>query len=191
MRSVTSKRPLARLSLAWRQRLGLTVAGASGPARKAYSRRLQTTRPRALVISTSGSVPRNPRRASSKSCASSKGSAPSTARFCAVVIGVASFGPGASGVIGSSRAQRTVGPTIAPERRRVNLLRYDGRVMAESTIGAGGNGARHPLEPLDAAEIRETAAVLRAGQRLGPGVKVIGVTLHEPTRQALRDFAAG
>src|SRR5262249_51430445 len=113
------------------------------------------------------------------------------ARFCAVVIGVASFGPGASGVIGSSRAQRTVGPTIAPERRRVNLLRYDGRVMAESTIGAGGNGARHPLEPLDAAEIRETAAVLRAGRRLGRGVKVIGVTLHEPTRQALRDFAAG
>ena len=51
--------------------------------------------------------------------------------------------------------------------------------------------ARHPLEPLDAAEMRQVAAVLRAGGRLREGVKVIGVTLHEPTREDLRALAAG
>jgi primary-amine oxidase len=51
--------------------------------------------------------------------------------------------------------------------------------------------ARHPLEPLDAAEMREVARILRADHRLREGVKVIGVTLHEPTREHLRALAAG
>jgi primary-amine oxidase len=50
---------------------------------------------------------------------------------------------------------------------------------------------RHPLEPLDGAEMRETAAVLRAAGRLGEHVKVIAFTLREPTREELRTFAAG
>jgi primary-amine oxidase len=51
--------------------------------------------------------------------------------------------------------------------------------------------ARHPLEPLDAAEMRQVAAVLRAEGRLREGVKVIGVTLREPTREDLRAVAGG
>ncbi len=51
--------------------------------------------------------------------------------------------------------------------------------------------ARHPLEPLDAAEMRQTATILRADGKLGEGVKVIAFTLHEPTREDLRAFAAG
>src|SRR5215468_6268791 len=49
-------------------------------------------RPASFRISTSGSEPRKPRRASSKSCVSPKGRAASTARFSARVIEVASFG---------------------------------------------------------------------------------------------------
>src|SRR5438046_7310467 len=50
-------------------------------------------RPWALVISTSGRVAMKPRRASSKSCVSAKGSASSTAWFDARVKDVASWGP--------------------------------------------------------------------------------------------------
>ena len=53
------------------------------------------------------------------------------------------------------------------------------------------NVAAHPLEPLDTDEMRRIADVLRAEGRLREGVKVIGVTLHEPTREDLRAFAAG
>src|SRR5262245_17864425 len=51
--------------------------------------------------------------------------------------------------------------------------------------------ARHPLEPLDADEIRRAAAILRADGRLVPGVKVIGFSLREPTRDELRVHAGG
>src|SRR5262245_24285683 len=53
------------------------------------------------------------------------------------------------------------------------------------------NATRHPLEPLDAHEMRGTAGILRDHGKLGPGVKVIAFTLHEPTREDLRAFAAG
>ena len=53
------------------------------------------------------------------------------------------------------------------------------------------SAARHPLEPLDVDEMRRTAAILRADGKLGEGVKVIAFTLHEPTREDLRAFAAG
>jgi primary-amine oxidase len=52
-------------------------------------------------------------------------------------------------------------------------------------------GGRHPLEPLDAVEIRRAAAILRAEGRLGERVKVIALTLREPTREELRAFAGG
>jgi len=51
--------------------------------------------------------------------------------------------------------------------------------------------AAHPLEPLDAAEMREVAGILRRAGSLRKGVKVIGVTLHEPTREDLRALATG
>ena len=51
--------------------------------------------------------------------------------------------------------------------------------------------ACHPLEPLDADEIRAASAILRAAGHLREGVRVIGLTLHEPTRDDLRRFAPG
>src|SRR5262245_59594031 len=51
--------------------------------------------------------------------------------------------------------------------------------------------ARHPLEPLDADEIRTASAILRAAGHLHEGVRVIALTLHEPTRDDLRRLAAG
>jgi hypothetical protein len=45
------------------------------------------------------------------------------------------------------------------------------------------SAARHPL---DAAEMRQAAAILRAGGRLREGVKAIGFILCEPTRDGLR-----
>jgi primary-amine oxidase len=53
------------------------------------------------------------------------------------------------------------------------------------------SAVRHPLEPLAAAEMRRTAAILRTEGKLGDGVKVIAFTLHEPTREDLRAFAGG
>ena len=50
---------------------------------------------------------------------------------------------------------------------------------------------RHPLEPLDADEIRAASAILRAAGHLRDRVRVIGLTLHEPTRDDLRRLAAG
>src|SRR3989442_5808907 len=67
-----------------------------------------------------------------------------------------------------------------------------GHPAAVSREGARGVAAvPHPLEPLDAAEMRQVAAILRADGRLRERVKVIGVTLHEPTREDLRAVAAG
>ncbi|MCK9898804.1 primary-amine oxidase [Frankia sp. Cpl3] len=43
----------------------------------------------------------------------------------------------------------------------------------------------HPLEPLSAAEISRTAAILRAGGDLGPGFRFVSVELHEPPKAAL------
>ena len=51
--------------------------------------------------------------------------------------------------------------------------------------------ARHPLEPLDADEIRAASAILREAGHLRDRVRVIGLTLHEPTRDDLRRFAVG
>jgi primary-amine oxidase len=51
--------------------------------------------------------------------------------------------------------------------------------------------ARHPLDPLDADEIRRVSAILTAEGRLRPGIKVIALTLHEPSREDLRRFEAG
>ncbi len=51
--------------------------------------------------------------------------------------------------------------------------------------------ARHPLDPLAADEIRAAAELLRAERGLGPGVRFVSVTLHEPPKDVVRGFAAG
>ena len=47
-------------------------------------------------------------------------------------------------------------------------------------------GARHPLEPLDADEIRAASAILRAAGHRGDRVRTIGLSLHrvDPRRPA-------
>src|SRR5215467_12486191 len=65
------------------------------------------------------------------------------------------------------------------------------RVSVRGMIDTMPNDVRHPLEPLDAEEMRRAAALLRDGGRLREGVKVIGFTLREPTREELRGHAAG
>ena len=50
---------------------------------------------------------------------------------------------------------------------------------------------RHPLDPLSAEEIRETARVLRASGRLTPRARFVSIALHEPSKEAVRAFRLG
>ena len=49
----------------------------------------------------------------------------------------------------------------------------------------------HPLEPLTAEEISGAAAILRASGHIGERAHFAAVTLHEPAKEAVREFAAG
>lgn len=52
-------------------------------------------------------------------------------------------------------------------------------------------GTTHPLDPLSAEEIGTAAAVLRADPRAPQGHRTVSITLHEPSKPALREFEAG
>jgi primary-amine oxidase len=47
---------------------------------------------------------------------------------------------------------------------------------------------RHPLEPLTVDEIARTVHILRQARDLGPGVRFVSITLHEPPKTAVLDF---
>jgi primary-amine oxidase len=49
----------------------------------------------------------------------------------------------------------------------------------------------HPLDPLTTDELRATIAALRSDGRLGPRGRLVIVRLHEPPKQAVRDFTPG
>ena len=49
----------------------------------------------------------------------------------------------------------------------------------------------HPLDSLDAAEIADAVAILRAERTLGPRTRIVTVSLREPTRQELRQYRQG
>jgi len=51
--------------------------------------------------------------------------------------------------------------------------------------GAGAGAARHPLDPLSAAEIRQAAAIARADGRAGPAMRFVSVSLHEPPKSEI------
>lgn len=51
--------------------------------------------------------------------------------------------------------------------------------------------AQHPLDPLSPDEIRQTVAILRRDQGVGPRWRFGWIELGEPTKQAVRDFSAG
>ena len=49
----------------------------------------------------------------------------------------------------------------------------------------------HPLEPLTAEEISAAAAILRASGHIGERAHFAAVTLHEPAKEIVHEFAAG
>jgi primary-amine oxidase len=51
--------------------------------------------------------------------------------------------------------------------------------------------AEHPLEPLAEAEFRQTVAVLRRDQGLGPSWRFAGIELDEPAKASVRAWSAG
>src|ERR1700688_2353461 len=59
------------------------------------------------------------------------------------------------------------------------------------TRSAMSLATRHPLEPLDAAEIRAVMALIKGAADFGPDFLFETIELKEPPRTALDDFAAG
>jgi primary-amine oxidase len=49
----------------------------------------------------------------------------------------------------------------------------------------------HPLDPLDAQEIRASVTVLREAGRIGPGWRIASIELREPAKDVVRAFAPG
>jgi len=62
---------------------------------------------------------------------------------------------------------------------------------APASAGMSAVPLRHPLEPLDAAEIRAVMAVIHASADFGPAFLFETIELKEPPRAALADYAAG
>jgi Cu2+-containing amine oxidase len=84
------------------------------------------------------------------------------------------------------------GPLGEPREAHVELLPRGERLTARAVASMMPSmPARHPLEPLDADEIRAASAILRAAGHLRDRVRVIGLTLREPARDDLRRLAAG
>src|SRR5262249_22745203 len=81
-------------------------------------------------------------------------------------------------------------PAIA-DGRRIGLGSRHDEEHEQAVEARRMNTTRHPLEPLDADEMRRTAGSLRDHGRLGAGMTVIAFTLREPTREELRTFATG
>jgi primary-amine oxidase len=65
--------------------------------------------------------------------------------------------------------------------------------LIHATPGLAGMSTtlRHPLEPLDAAEIRAAMATIHAAPDFGPKFLFETIELKEPPRAALEDYAAG
>src|SRR5258707_1330416 len=51
-------------------------------------------------------------------------------------------------------------------------------------------GVRHPLEPLSVDEIAATVDILRRQRNLGPRVRFVNITLHEPPKEVVLSFEA-
>ena len=50
---------------------------------------------------------------------------------------------------------------------------------------------RHPLDPLTEEEIALTTGILQASGRLAPGIRVMPMSLHEPSKEAVLSFQPG
>jgi primary-amine oxidase len=49
----------------------------------------------------------------------------------------------------------------------------------------------HPLEPLTPGEIAAASSILKEARGLGPSARFVFVTLHEPPKEALRNWSTG
>ena len=87
--SVTLNSPACAFSIAWRHRLGLTVAGALPSTNLKASKSISTVLPSTARILPSG-LAMKPRRASSKPCGSSSRSSRATCSLACTVAGMAS-----------------------------------------------------------------------------------------------------
>ncbi len=56
---------------------------------------------------------------------------------------------------------------------------------------ASADGARHPLDPLTAEEIRQAAGILAADVRVSPALRFVSVGLHEPPKGEVASFRPG
>ena len=56
---------------------------------------------------------------------------------------------------------------------------------------ASADGARHLLDPLTAAEIRQAAGILAADGRVSPALRFVSVGLHEPAKGEVASFRPG
>ena len=65
----------------------------------------------------------------------------------------------------------------------VQLGRPETQAMADA--------ARHPLEPLSAAEIAAAVGIVRESGRLGERARFASITLHEPSKESVLGFRAG
>ena len=54
----------------------------------------------------------------------------------------------------------------------------------------GAVGAKHPLEPLSVEEIAAAVDILRSQRALGPRVRFVNITLHEPPKEVVLAFEA-
>lgn len=66
-----------------------------------------------------------------------------------------------------------------------------GSLATGNEAASAVDAPRHPLEPLTAAEIAATSAILRRDKALGEALRYIGVELHEPAKQVVFDLADG
>ena len=56
---------------------------------------------------------------------------------------------------------------------------------------ASADGARHLLDPLTAAEIRQAAGILAGDGRVSPAIRFVSVSLHEPAKAEVASFRPG
>jgi primary-amine oxidase len=88
-------------------------------------------------------------------------------------------------VLASSSPAQQAAPTAAPDRSRPQEPRA-------ATAGTPDTAAaRHPLDPLEPAEITFAVESIRKARPLGEGVRFVTVTLKEPSKDVVRWFRPG
>ncbi len=64
-------------------------------------------------------------------------------------------------------------------------------VSSQATEPGDGAPARHPLDPLTAAEIESASGAVRTARGLGPAARFVYVSLYEPAKADVVAFEQG